>query len=63
MIANVMNAMLNEIKRGIVDNGVLKPNASDKLFMNNPNNIRKETLNPTDNTTFSAEPISFNFRT
>jgi len=36
---------------------------SDKLFINNPINIRKEMLNPTDNTNFSVESILSNFRT
>jgi hypothetical protein len=60
-IANTMNAMLNEIKREIVDNAVSYPRLSDKLFINNPKNIRKEMLSPTDNTNFSIDPILFNF--
>jgi hypothetical protein len=35
---------------------------SDKLFINNPKNIRKEMLNPTASTNFSVEPILFNFK-
>jgi hypothetical protein len=55
-------ARLNEINSGIVDNGISYPKLSDKLFSNNPKNIRKEMLNPTDNTNFSVKPILFNFR-
>ena len=63
MIANTTNAMLNAIKREIVDNGVSYPRLSDKLFINNPKSIKKEMLNPTDNTNFSVEPILFNLST
>ena len=56
-------ARLNEINSGIVDNGVSYPKLSDKLFNNNPKNIRKEMLSPTDNTNFSVDPILFNFST
>ena len=58
-----MNARLKEIKRGIVANGVSYPLLRDKLFINNPKNIRNEMLNPTDNTNCSVEPILSNFRT
>ena len=63
IIANAMIAVLNEINSGIVDNGVSYPKLSDKLFNNNPKNIRKEMLSPTDNTNFSVDPILFNFST
>jgi len=63
MIDNAANAILNEVKRDMVDNGVLYPTLSDKLFINNPKNIKNETLNPTDNTNFSVDPILFNFST
>ena len=63
MIANTTNAMLNAIKREIVDNGVSYPRLSDKLFTNNPKNIRKEMLTPTNNTTFSVDPILSNLST
>jgi len=35
---------------------------SDKLFINNPKNSRKEMLNPTDNTNFFVSSILSNFR-
>lgn len=54
MITNTMDARLNEIKRGIVDNG-------NKLFINNPKKIKKDILSPTDNTNLSADSILFNF--
>ena len=53
IIANTMNAILKEIRSGIVANGVSYPRARDKLFSNNPKNIRNEMLNPTDSTNFS----------
>jgi hypothetical protein len=61
MIINIINAILKEIKSGIVANGVSYPRASDKLLMNNPKSIRKEMLSPTVNTNFSVSPILFNF--
>lgn len=60
MIANTINARLNEINSGIVANGVSYPRASNELFSNNPKNIRNEMLSPTDNTAFSVELILFN---
>ena len=60
MIANTMNATLNEIKSEIVDNGVSYARLSNRLFHSNPKNIRKDTLNPINNTNFSVNPILFN---
>ena len=60
MMANIMNAKLNEIKSGIVANGVSYPIKSDKLLNNNPKNIRKEVLSPTVNTIFTVDSILFN---
>lgn len=54
---NMTKAKLNDIKRGIVDNGVSYPIFSNKLFINNPNNIIKEMLNPIARTNFSVDPI------
>jgi hypothetical protein len=61
IIANTTNARLNEIKREIVANGVSYPRLSDKLFTNNPKNIKNEILSPQDNINFSKNPILFNF--
>jgi len=60
--ANTMNAILNEINRGTVNNGVLYPRPSDKLFIDNPKNIKREMLSPTDKTVFSVSPSLFSFR-
>ncbi len=58
---NIIYALLNEIKRETVDNGVPKPILSNTLFNNNPKNIKNAMLNPTSNRTFSTIPISFSF--
>ena len=63
MVANTMNERLKEIKSGTAANGVSYPRLNDKLFTNNPNNIRNEMLSPTDSTNFSVDPILSNFRT
>ena len=62
IIANTINARLNEIKIGMVANGVLYLRIGNKLFINNPKNIRKETLNPTDKTNFFVYSILFSFK-
>ena len=61
--ANTTNAMLNEIKRGFIANGVSYPRLSDRSFINNPKSIKKEMLNPTDSTNFSVNPNLFNLST
>ena len=62
IIANIINAMLSEIARKIGDNGVWYPSLSEVLFINNPKNIRKDMLSPTDSTNCAVISISFNFR-
>jgi hypothetical protein len=58
---NKIATILNEIKSGIVANGVSYPRASDRLFNTNPKNIKKEMLSPTDNTNFSVSLSLFSF--
>ncbi len=57
IIANMMNIILNEIKRGIVANGVSYPRLSDKTFIINPKNIKNEMLSPQDKMNFSKKSI------
>jgi hypothetical protein len=62
MIVNIINARLNEIKSDTIANGVSYPRLASKLFTNNPKNIKKEMLSPTDNTSLSVSSILYNFR-
>jgi hypothetical protein len=49
--------------KGEIEIGFEIPRRGYNVLMNNPMNIRKEMLNPADNTNFSVEPILSNFRT
>lgn len=59
--ASTMNVPSNEIKRGMVANGVSYPILSDKVFINNPKNIKNEMLSPQDKMNFSKKSILVNF--
>ncbi len=60
--ARIIIAPPNEISRGTVDKGLVKPRTSSKLFSVSPKSMEKAILSPTDKTIFSTKPSLFNFR-
>ncbi len=59
--ARIIVAPLNEIRRGAVDKGFVRPRANSTLFNRRPKSIEKAILNPTESTIFSAQPRLFSF--